>query len=92
MEVNPFLVRFGRPWGHMGSANLAQQVQQQPVVVFGIGVVARRNRVVIVITVPILDDLDDLAEVQLVQAELQIQVIGEEILCHAQFPYLAFAW
>jgi hypothetical protein len=27
----------------------------------------------------------------LIQAKLQIQVIGEEILCHAQFPYLAFS-
>jgi hypothetical protein len=51
----------------------------------------RRNWKLSVVTVPIFHDLNNLAEVQLIQAKLQIQVIGEEVLCHAQFPYLAFS-
>ncbi len=86
--VRPLLVGLGGPRRHIGAAQLTQDVQQQSPAIRRIRIVARCIGVLVVGPIAVLQDVDDLGEVQLLQAVLQIAVIGEKILWHSPVsPY-----
>ena len=78
------------PWEY-GGLNLPNTVLQMVVVVFGICIVSRCGRVLSMSSVSLFHHINDFPEVQFVQSELQIKVVGEEIVCHSDSPYLAFS-
>ena len=75
MEGGAFFVHLGGARRDHRGAHLAQHLQQQAVVILGIGIRARRGRVLRAKGVALLFDLQHFAQVQPLQAELQIQVI-----------------
>ena len=74
--VRPLLVRLGGARRDIGAAQLAQDAQQQLPAIQSIRIVARRVGILVMRPVAVLQDIDDLGEVQMLQAELQVTVVG----------------
>ncbi len=83
VELGAFLVRLGRSRCDSLAADLAQDLEDDAVVVLGVGVVARRAGEDRGLGVALLLEFERLAEVELLQPELKVRVVEEEVLAHS---------
>ena len=81
--MGALLVRFRGPRRDALAANLAHDPEDDGVVVLGVGVIARRAGVLGRLGVGMLLEIQGLAQVDLGQPELQVRVVGEEVLAHS---------
>ena len=89
LVVGALLVRLGGPRGHALAADLAEDLHHDAVVVLGVGVGAGGRRVDVRLRVALLLELQDLAQVELLEAELEVGVVEVEVLAHWAAPSAA---
>jgi hypothetical protein len=70
VQLDALFVCLGGAWGDYCRTDLAQYLQQKPVVVFGVLVMTGRSGILLAVCVPLLLDFDGFPQVRFVQVKL----------------------